>query len=83
MTSEAGALLLGATDQQIGLIERFASCFSDHRVPDLVEHSVPRLVGQRVFGIALGYETLPRHNRWHSAGRGAAQHLRTTKFGPL
>jgi len=63
MTSEAGAMLLGATDQQIGLIERFAGCFTDHRVADLVEHTVPRLVGQRVFGIALGYEDLIDHDQ--------------------
>jgi hypothetical protein len=31
MTSEAGAMLLGATDGQIRLIERFAGCFTDHR----------------------------------------------------
>ena len=31
MTSEAGAMLLGAADQQIRLIERLASCFTDHR----------------------------------------------------
>ena len=30
MTSEAGAMLLGATDRQIGLVERFAGCFTDH-----------------------------------------------------
>ena len=29
MTSEAGAMLLGATDRQIRLIERFAGCFTD------------------------------------------------------
>src|SRR3974377_64821 len=56
MTSDAGAMLLGATDQQVRLIERFAGCFTDYRVADLVEHTVPSLVGQRVFGIALGYE---------------------------
>ena len=62
MTSDAGAVLLGATDQQIRMIERFAGCFRDHRVPDLVEHSVARLVGQRVFGLALGYEDLIDHD---------------------
>ena len=31
VTSDAGALLLGATDRAIGLIERFAACFSDGR----------------------------------------------------
>ncbi len=44
------------------MIERFAGCFRDHRVPDLVEHSVARLVGQRVFGLALGYEDLIDHD---------------------
>jgi len=63
MTSEAGAMLLGATDKQIGLIERFAGCFTDHRMADLVEHTVSGLVGQRVFGIALGYEDLIDHDQ--------------------
>jgi hypothetical protein len=50
MTSEAGALLLGATDRAIRLVERFAGCFKDHRAPDLIEHRVVTLVGQLVFG---------------------------------
>ena len=33
ITSDAGALLLGATDRAIRLIERFASCFADQRAP--------------------------------------------------
>jgi len=28
--------------------------FVDHRDPDAIEHSVRELVGQRVFGLALG-----------------------------
>jgi len=63
MTSEAGAMLLGATDKQIRLIERFADCFTDYRDADLVEHSVRSLVGQRVFGVALGYEDLIDHDQ--------------------
>ena len=63
MTSEAGAMLLGATDGQIRLIERFAGCFTDHRAADLVVHEVQSLVGQRVFGIALGYEDLIDHDQ--------------------
>jgi hypothetical protein len=62
MTSEAGAMLLGATDGQIHLIERFAGCFTDYRDADLIEHTVRSLVGQRVFGIALGYEDLIDHD---------------------
>jgi hypothetical protein len=63
MTSEAGAMLLGATDRQIRVIERFAGCFTDHRAADLVEHAVASLVAQRVFGIALGHEDLIDHDQ--------------------
>jgi hypothetical protein len=62
VTSDAGALLLGATDRAIDLVGRFASCFHDERRPELIEHSVATLVGQRVFGIALGYEDLNDHD---------------------
>jgi hypothetical protein len=62
VTSDAGALLLGATDRAIGLVDRFAACFRDHRRQDLIEHAVTTLVGQRVFGIALGYEDLNDHD---------------------
>jgi hypothetical protein len=63
MTSDAGAMLLGATDKQIRLIERFAGCFTDYRDADLIEHTVPSLVGQRLFGLALGYEDLIDHDQ--------------------
>ena len=56
VTSDAGALLLGATDKAIGLVERFAGCFQDGRAQEQIEHAVATMVGQRVFGIALGYE---------------------------
>jgi Transposase DDE domain group 1 len=62
MTSDAGALLLGAADKAIRLVDRFAACFTDHRQPELIEHSVATLVGQRIFGLALGYEDLVDHD---------------------
>jgi len=62
MTSDAGALLLKATDRAIGLVGRFARCFQDGRRPELIEHEVATLLGQRVFGIALGYEDLNDHD---------------------
>jgi len=62
ITSDAGALLLGATDRAIGLVGRFAAGFIDGRRAEYVEHLVPTLVGQRVFGIALGYEDLNDHD---------------------
>lgn len=61
VTSDAGSLLLGATDRAIGLVDRFASCFADHRRSGLIEHEVSTLVGQRIYGIALGYEDLNDH----------------------
>src|SRR5438445_2366727 len=61
VTSDAGTLLLGATDRAIDLVDRFADCFRDHRRQDLIEHAVRTLIGQRVFGIALGYEDLNDH----------------------
>jgi len=63
VTSDAGALLLGATDRALRLVGRFAACFVDGRTPALVEHSVATMVGQRVFGIALGYEDLVDHDQ--------------------
>src|SRR4051794_30824003 len=62
VTSEAGALLLGATDQATRLVDRFASCFRDGRHPAFVTHRVKSLVGQRIFGLALGYGDLVDHD---------------------
>jgi hypothetical protein len=62
ITTDAGALLLGAADRVIGLTRRFAACFKDSRNSDFVEHSVQTLVTQRIVGIALGYEDLIDHD---------------------
>ena len=62
VTSDAGGLLLGATDRAIGLVRRLAACFRDRRKPELIEHEVATLVGQRVFAMALGYEDLNDHD---------------------
>src|SRR4026209_2262567 len=62
VTSDAGELLLGATDRAVGMMGRLAACFHDERRPELIEHEVATLVGQRVFGIALGYEDLNDHD---------------------
>jgi hypothetical protein len=62
ITSDAGALLLGATDRAIGLVRRFADCFVDHRSAEQVEHGLATLIGQRVLALALGYEDLIDHD---------------------
>lgn len=75
ITSNAGALLLGATDRAIGLTERFAGCFVDGRASDRVVHDVSTLVGQRVLGIALGYEDLVDHDRLRPSQRNGGRCL--------
>lgn len=62
VTSDAGGLLLGAADKAIDLVRRLAGCFRDARDPRFIEHAVATLVGQRVFGVALGYEDLNDHD---------------------
>jgi hypothetical protein len=62
ITSDAGGLLLREVEKRCGIIRGFASCFEDLRNPDLIEHTVADLVGQRVYGLALGYEDLNDHD---------------------
>jgi len=62
ITSNAGALLLGQVDRGLGLIRRFAECFTDRRDPRYVEHRLETLLAQRVFGLVLGYEDLNDHD---------------------
>jgi len=62
ITSDTGALLLEATDRAIRLVERFALCFTDGRSATRIVHDLPVMIGQRVFGIALGYEDINDHD---------------------
>ena len=76
VSSDAGSLLLSRLDRAVGLIERLAKCFEDQCDPDLIEHSVRMLVGQRVLALALGYEDLNDHDQLRhdpGAGGGAGQ----------
>jgi hypothetical protein len=63
ITSDAGALLLRELEAQLGLLESFARCFTDHRDPQRIEHSLVALLKQRIFGLCLGYEDLNDHDR--------------------
>ncbi len=62
ISSDGGALLLRETDARFGIMEQLADCFTDHRDPELIEHSVLEMLRQRVYGIALGYEDLNDHD---------------------
>ena len=62
ITSNGGVLLLDQADAATGLADQVTSCFTDHRHPDRVEHSVGELVRQRVYALALGYEDVNDHD---------------------
>jgi hypothetical protein len=63
LSSDGGALLLREVDRHLGLSRRLAGCFTDLRKPELVEHELPVLLAQRVYGLALGYEDVNDHDR--------------------
>ena len=62
ITSNAGALLLREIDRVVGLFDRVAACFTDHRDPRLRVHALRTLLAQRITGIALGHEDLNDHD---------------------
>jgi len=61
MTSDAGVMLLGATDRKLDLINAAARCIADPRNPLLIKHDVVDMLRQRVYGLALGWEDLNDH----------------------
>jgi Transposase DDE domain group 1 len=62
ISSDGGSLLLRKTEALTGIIGQFVACFTDHRNPELIEHSLEHLVAQRVYALALGYEDLNDHD---------------------
>lgn len=62
LSSDGGGLLLRETERRTGIIEQFAACFRDYRSPLTTIHSLKTLLGQRVMGLALGYEDLNDHD---------------------
>lgn len=63
ITSDAGALLVRQVANHTHILSDVASCFIDHRRADLIEHRIEELVGQRILGIACGYEDLNNHEQ--------------------
>ena len=55
LSSQAGALLLSETDQQIGLIDQLVDCIRDERDPRYCRHELKELLGQRIYQICCGY----------------------------
>jgi DDE family transposase len=63
LSSDGGVLLLREVDQKLGLSRALAGCFEDGRDQRFVDHAVPELLAQRLYGLALGYEDLNDHER--------------------
>jgi hypothetical protein len=51
-----GTMLLREVEGQINLLDRPASCFWDGRIHLLGKHQLPKMLVQRIYGLALGYE---------------------------
>jgi Transposase DDE domain group 1 len=62
ISSDGGSLLLRKSEELTAIIRQFAACFTDHRNPELIEHSLEDLIAQRVYALALGYEDLNDHD---------------------
>lgn len=62
ISSDGGGVLLREVEVRTGIIRQFAGCFTDHRDPDLIEHTAEELVAQRIYALALGYEDLLDHD---------------------
>jgi hypothetical protein len=54
-SSDGGAVLLKAIDEQLGVTATVAGCLRDQRQRGKVQHDVLELVRQRVFGLVCGY----------------------------
>src|SRR5258708_38348768 len=61
ITSDGGGLPLREVGKRIGILQQFASCFTDYRNPELNQHQVVEVLAQRVYGLALGEEDLNDH----------------------
>lgn len=63
VSSLGGLVLLRMVAEGVGLFEQLAECFTDHRDPSRVTHTLPELLAQRVLSIAAGFEDLNDHDR--------------------
>jgi hypothetical protein len=55
-SSDGGAILLKAAEQQLGLTSALAAGLRDDRQASKVQHELRALITQRVMALALGYE---------------------------
>ena len=54
LSSDGGVLFLRQIDHGLGLTRALAGCFADARDQRFVDHSLPQLLAQRLYGLAPG-----------------------------
>ena len=62
LTTDAGLLLFRQLDEQLRITEQFAAVLHDDRDPEQIEHTVPQLLRQRVYGILADYQDQNDHD---------------------
>lgn len=62
LSTDGGTIVLREIEGRHGTIRRLAKCFTDLRTPELIEHEVEALLGQRIYGLCAGYEDLNDHD---------------------
>lgn len=54
-SSDGGAILLKAIDDELGLTRQLGACLPERRQAGKIAHDLPTLIRQRCFGLACGY----------------------------
>src|SRR5215467_11804317 len=66
-SSDGGGVLLRQVERKLRLLPRVEACFCDQRDPERIEHGLQEMLGQRIYGLALGYEDLNDHEQFQTA----------------
>ena len=56
LSSDAGVLLLRNVEQRLSIATRLATCLTDRRDPNRIDHTPVEMLRLRMFAIAAGYE---------------------------
>ena len=56
VTSDGGVLFLRAVEARIGIIRKYSDSLQDTRCQGKIDHTIPDMLGQRIYQIACGYE---------------------------
>lgn len=66
VTSDGGILLFRQADRKLGLTRCLSKLLADGRRQSSCDHDQVRLLRQRIYGLALGYEDITDHNTLRS-----------------